>query len=670
MTRNFRILFTGFGWTICVLLFGLHSSASAQVTDTLRWPKQLPKVEYGEIPDSLLQMNQYPGNPGLDYFFAYKGLSIDFSLKKNSLVAYLTYLVRIKVLKQDGVKASVVDIPYYFQNDIEKVTSIEGHTIHPNGSRINLDSTKIRTIGVNNRYKLKEFQLPDVHPGSILEYRYTIRRRYIEELPEFYFMNTRPTMLSVIRLVNSKYIRYDATPVNMKHPPRHIEQKIDTVKAPNIFTRPEGEPILVDYWYMKNIPGLREEPYITSLNDYRWKMKFAWKSFGNPRQIIEKGWDIVVAELRLNHGFLKNMGKYSRLDSLGKTFRRISDPVTRMDSVFRYVNNHVTYNGSEAVLSKARLDSVIKGKPADQAAINQALIAVLRGAGIQADPLLTATRKQGRILSDYPSIFQFNVMMVYAKAGDETRFMDATHRHSVPGLLPLGTIGGRGLVVEPHSYKWVGINPQTSRFEMDAKLKASLDTDGDLEGQVTAKHYGYLAQKIRDQLQTDLKPSEIVHQDLFGHYTGVTFSSIHFDSVKAYGKPVVVTAHFKIPNYAISYQSGLEYSPLIIGYKMENPFGGSRQLPVTLSAPEKLNVSYNVQIPRSYTLKRSNRNTNMNIPGARLGFDYKVNSRNLDYNLHVAVLRTDFGQDLFPQLINLYDKWVELSRTRLFIRKK
>jgi len=670
VTRNFRILFTEVSWVVCVFLLVFHGSASAQVTDTLSWPKQLPRVEYGEIPDSLFQMNRYPGNPDLDYFFAYKGLSIDFGLKDNSLIAYLTYLVRIKVLKQDGVKASIVDIPYYFQNDIEKVTSIKGHTIHPNGSRINLDSTKIRTIGVNSRYKLKEFTLPDVHPGSILEYRYTIRRRYIEELPDFYFMNTRPTDLSVIRLVNSKYIRYDVTPVNMKQPPHHFEQKIDTVKRPNIFTRPEGEPILVDYWYMKNIPGLREEPYITSLNDYRWKMKFAWKSFGNPRQVIGKGWDIVVAELRLKDGFLKNISKYPILDSLGRTFRRIKDPVARMDSVFQYVNDHVTYNGSEAVLSKAHLDSVIDGKPADQAAVNQALIGMLHGAGIKAEPLLTATRKQGRILGDYPSVFQFNVMMVYAKVGETARLMDATHRHSIPGLLPLGTIGGRGLVIEPHSYQWVKINPQESRFEMDVNLSASLDTAGDLEGHVTARHYGYLAQKIRDQLQTDLKPSEIVHQDLFGHYTGATFDTIHFDSVKAYGKPVVITANFKIPNYAVSYQSGLEYSPLIVGYKMENPFGGSRQLPVTLSAPERLNVSYKVQVPRGYSLKRSNRNTNVNIPGARLGFDYRVDSRNLDYNLHVAVLRTDYGQDLFPQLINLYDKWVELSRTRLFIRKR
>ena len=300
MTKHFGKLVTGFIGAICALLF--YGSASAQVTDTLRWPGQLPKVEYGEIPDSLFQMDQYPGNPDLDYFFAYKGLSVNFGLHDNSLIAYLTYLVRIKVLKQDGVKASIVDIPYYFQNDIEKITSVQGHTIHANGSRINLDTTKVRTIGVNSRYKLKEFQLPDVHPGSILEYRYTIRRRYIEELPDFYFMNTRPTSLSVIRLVNSKYIRYDATPVNMKKPPNSFEQKIDTVKAPNIFTNPEGEPILVDFWYMKNIPGLREEPYITSLDDYRWKMKFAWKSFGNPRQVIGKGWDIVVAELRRNHG--------------------------------------------------------------------------------------------------------------------------------------------------------------------------------------------------------------------------------------------------------------------------------------------------------------------------------------------------------------------------------
>ncbi len=666
------ILFSGLAGILCICLFqGLIQPAWAQGDASQYWLPQLPKIEYGEIPDSLLRMKQYPGNPDLDYFFAYKGLNIHFDVNNKSLIAELTYLVRIKVLKEAGIKASVVDIPYYYQNDMEKVTAIQGHTIHPNGSRVNLDTTTVRTIEVNSRYKLREFQLPDVHPGSILEYRYTIRRRYIEELPDFYFMNTRPTKLSVVRLVNSKYIRYDVKPVNMKQSsPHFVEQKIDTTKDPNIFTRPEGKPILIDYWFMKDIPGLREEPYITSLNDYRWKLKFSWKSFGDPRQIIEKGWDIVVAELRRNHGFLKNIPKYPELDSLGGTFRRIKDPVVRMDSVFRYVNDHATYNGSEGVLSQAPLDSVLKGRPSDQPAINQALIAVLRGAGIRADPLLTATRKTGRILSDYPSLFQFNVMMVRAQAGGEIRLMDATQKHSIPGLLPLGTIGGKGLVVEPRSYQWVSLNPDPSRFEMDVKLNADLDEQGDLEGHLAVSHYGYLARKIRDQLTTDLKPSEIVRQDLLGRYIGVTIDSVQVKGNNAYGDPVILSAHFKIPGYAISYQKGLEFSPLVVGYRMHNPFGGGRHLPVTLSAPEKLNASFHIRIPRGYSLKHSNKNAHIEIPGANLGFNYRIGSRSLDYTLHVAVLRTDFGQDLFPQLINLYDQWVELSRTRLFIRKK
>lgn len=84
---------------------------------------------------------------------------------------------RIKVLTEHGKELATVSIPY--ERGVDKVTAIEGRTIHPDGSVIPLtvkpsDLTEFKTKG----YQLNSvvFTLPDVQVGSILEYRIKMRR--------------------------------------------------------------------------------------------------------------------------------------------------------------------------------------------------------------------------------------------------------------------------------------------------------------------------------------------------------------------------------------------------------------------------------------------------------------------------------------------------------------
>lgn len=655
---------------IIAVIAGYINTAKAQ-KDPYTLPSNLPRVTYGNIPDSLLQMKTYTPDPDANYFYAYKGLDIRFLVIGNSIEAQLKYLVRIKVLNTEGGKASVVDIPYYFKNNIEAVKAIRGETIRPDGTRISLDTTSIRTISVNSRVKLKEFTLPDPTPGSVLEYAYTINRKYIEELPDFYFMNTAPTVYSLVRLINSKYIRYDATPVNMKQPPHHIRQTIDTSSVHLIFTQPHPPPVVIDNWYEFNVPALHKEPYITSLDDYRWKMKFIWKEFGNPRQELEKSWDIVAAEIRKRHGLEDNMSKYKNLLNIGKRFSSMGpDSAAIQDSIFRYVNRKVTYNTNNSVFSTRDLTGVLAGKPADQSAINQVLIMILRGAGFKANPLLISTRDWGKILTNFPTVYQFNGLIAYTHVEGKDYFMDASTPHSVPNLLPVPDINGSGFLLTMKNYRWVTISPSRSVFNMKINLTCRLTADGTLSGHVQASHEGYLAQQLRNEKDKPKSYFDIVQQDLFGRYMKPEIDSIQIKNLNDYSKPVLINAHFKINNYAVSYQSGLELAPLVVGYLQKNPFGSNqRSLPITLQAPEELTVHFRMKLPEGYGMKHEQNNVSINIPGAYLLFKTSVRNRELTYDFSVGVNRKKFGTDLFPQLINMYQKWVELSHTQIFVNK-
>ncbi|MDZ7690061.1 MAG: DUF3857 domain-containing protein [Balneolaceae bacterium] len=157
---------------------------------------QIPTAEFGQVPDSLLQMESYNPAPSAPYLYAYKNVNITFEEEEESIVAILNYHVRIKVFDEDAKQASIIAIPYYFQDDVESVDQIRGYTYQPDGSRTSLQPENIRTINLNTRYNVKEFNMPGVAEGSVIEYSYRKKRRFIEELPDFHLAHQVPTAVA------------------------------------------------------------------------------------------------------------------------------------------------------------------------------------------------------------------------------------------------------------------------------------------------------------------------------------------------------------------------------------------------------------------------------------------------------------------------------------------
>ncbi|MDZ7690063.1 MAG: hypothetical protein U5K69_02725 [Balneolaceae bacterium] len=108
--------------------------------------------------------------------------------------------------------------------------------------------------------------------------------------------------------------------------------------------------------------------------------------------------------------------------------------------------------------------TVLNSELASQPAINQALIAMLRGADIQAWPLLISSRQYGKINRSFPSYFQFNGLLAYSEINGKSYFMDGSFSHSYPNLLPVESFNETGLLLKKDSYEWTEIRPENSIF--------------------------------------------------------------------------------------------------------------------------------------------------------------------------------------------------------------
>ncbi|NGP77175.1 DUF3857 domain-containing protein [Balneolaceae bacterium YR4-1] len=631
----------------------------------------VPDAEFGQIPDSLYSMNEYALQPDAPFIYTVKELEVNFENDENAIVALLDYYVRIKVFDASAREASVVAIPYYFERDIEEVVNIRAATHTQEGEEVPLPDDSIRRININSRYNVIEFTMPQVEDGAILEYSYRVKRRYIEELPDFYLANQAPTDLAKVTITYPGYLRYETIEENFDGQVNRFTQQIDTSSAAKIFTVPQPDPILKETYVARDIPALEEEAYISSIDDYRGKLKFKLSEFGIPRQKLENSWKLVVAELRRNQNVLAVADRNTKAKALGREIARLYESEKAVqDSIFRYINSTANFSGSKSPYSEVTDSTVLTGEPSNQAAINQTLLAMLHGAGIEAYPLLISTRQFGQINKSFPSFFQFNGQLTYSIIDGETYFMDASFPYSQPNLIPVDTYNETGLLLKPDGYEWKDIVPAKSLFAIDIRVNARLDREGNLSGDIHAESSGYPAQVVRQRYSNGQPVQEIFRRAVFDGYTNAGISNLQFKNYWSFEEPITFDSDFELESYATSFTDGLQYRPMIVGYLMSNPFNEpSRELPVTLDAPEKLDLVYEIEIPSGYSIQQGSQNRTIELPGASLTESYNFEGRTLRYEFHIDISRKQFEPELYPQLLNLYERWVELSNSSWRIRR-
>ena len=626
---------------------------------------------FGEISRSDLFSEADHDHP---YEFLSKHSSIRFSEEGTRISVIADYLIRIKVYSDNPIEmaeASLVGIPFYAENGIERILLIEGITHNQDGSRTYLNPETVRTADLNPRYRIVEFEMPDVQQGSLLEYRYRLERRYIEELPDFYFSERVPTREASLFIQNSDFVRYNVIDENITFDLEYSEARIDTSSVPLIFTYNRPHPVFVQKWKATSIPALDVASYISSIDDIRGKLKFQISEFGAPRQPLENSWEFVSAQILRHNNPFHFISGFPELMEAG---RAIADetptPEVARDSIFSYVNSLSQYNGQPAVFSERGLRHVLMQQPANQAEINLTLLAMLRGAGIFAKPLYLSGRELGRINMSFPSLFQFNRLMIYSEIGDEVSFMDASYPYSLPGLIPVESYNEQGFVLLENEYKWVDIQPEKSLFEISMDLDADLSLDGTLTGRLTADVRGYPARQMRERRSLGLSAAEIVRETFFESYSTAAVSQAEMEIDNTERGMVQIEANFTIPSYALTFTDGIEFSPMIVGYLIANPFEETtRNVPVTLDAPELLTLRYTIRLPEGYSLQTDGGTNRTDLRGASLFEEYLVEGNQIEYLFDIHITQKEFPAAVYNQLRRVYERWVNISNDRWYIRR-
>ena len=493
--------------------------------------------------------------------------------------------------------------------------------------------------------------LPSVREGSVIEYSYTVVSDFLFNLQPWAFQRDIPTRWSEYQAVIPEYFDYKMLmqgyeplalqtreEVSAQYLASMQVDKVDGVTYSGSETTHSSratEAIQARatsyHWAMRDVPALREEPYMTTTDDYVARIDFELAGTRMPNAGYH---DVAGNWLKLNDellgseefGQLLDRGGFLK-EQLLPLVAQYPDPAARAAAVRALVLRTVKHDGTSRRLASGSLKHTWEQHRGNSADVNLLLIAALRQAGLPAQPVLLSTRAHGRVNQSFPLIEQYNyVVGVLPLAAGKELLLDATEPLLPCGVLPARCLNQVGRLVVPAKEgegRWVSLAP-AQRHSHYQQVTMALDAQGNLTGKVHEEHAGYLGARVRGQL-AELGEKKYV-TELASRHPSWEIPSYAFAANNEVDKPL--SLNYEVRQAAATSGSAQELYLKLLSHFSEgrNPFyHEQRKFPVDFGAPTQDVVLLTLTLPAGYAAELP-KPTLVSLPDQGGTYVYSVSS--------------------------------------------
>lgn len=638
------------------LILSLLTCLTVQLT-----AQKLP-MKWGAIPDEDFKMTTYEADPEADAVILGHYASIEADLSRQYEVSY-DYHIRMKILTKEGVDRASETIPYYKK---EKITGFKAHTI--NGSKVTkVDKKDMFDEKVTGDLYRKNFAFSDVQVGSIIEYKYTLQSENFGVLDNWYFQEDIPVRHSECRFMIPEYLEY-AIVTNLD---REFDEKTNKNTSIGNFSA------TIYRFVMKNVDARKEEPFITTMNDYLNNIKFQLSLLKNPFNGIQErfmhDWPNLIklwwehesggkqVKNKMNH---KKILKDAELATLGITGQ---EEIAK--ALYKFIQNSYNWDGrfSDYVYEK-KLNTAYEKKAGNSAAINLSLLACLQDAGIEAYPIRISTRGHGKIQKIYPIVQQFNHIVVLAKINGKDYLLDAIQKDLTFGMLFPSSLNGEGLVMQPKqkTHEWIPLKPAKTTEVVNINLK--LDDD-EPTAELTGVYTGYRA--LRQRMLQDGSDEEDYIENRLGDLYDFEVESVEFNIKKPERFAEVIK--LKVADAVTVAPDIIYIDPLLMERTDERTFTSEkRTYPVDIAYPYSEKYILNITIPEGYEVETKPDNVKLVLPDKSGEYLYMIEAKNniLQLRCEESLKKPIYFPQEYESLKEFFDMIFDKEAEQIVLKKK
>ncbi|NNT70618.1 DUF3857 domain-containing protein [Flavobacterium sp. IMCC34852] len=642
------------------------------------------KAVLGKVKKEELAEKVYAKDTSASAVIIFKKAKTTFTYyEENGFESATEFDIKIKIYKKEGFDWANFDIPYYvgYENlNDEYVDIISAYTYNLEGNEIIkekvVSQSKFKKV-INEFWAKKTITFPNVKEGSIIELKYRLKSENISVLPDFQFQYNIPVDYAeyesqvpefyIYKGMIRGYVKPEVT-YNVEPTSQSFNSKIDKTNVGKVMRYNQ----IVTKYIAKDIPALREEDYVNSINNYYGKIEHELELVRYPDQEpkqIATTWENVAKSIYEEERFGKELKETAYfMSDLNLLIKKDFTKRDRINAVLSFVKTRMNWDEKYGYYTKKGVIKAYQEKVGNVAEINFILLSMLRMAGVEAYPVLISTRENG--YAQFPNKSIFNYVIVNVIDEQQSLLLDATDKNSDINILPIRDLNWNGRVIkEDGSSSEIDLMPQLNSKEL-INIIAQIKPEGQVEGKIRQQYFDYNAYLYRDKYNGLVKESLV--DRLEKKYKGIEVTDYEVQNNLDLTKPIIENYNFTTNNSVEVIGDKIYTSPFLFFTLDVNPFKQEvREYPVDFGYPHQDKYNISLTIPEGYVIETLPTPKAVSMPDGLANFKYNISSteKAVQISYAIDINNAVIGSEYYDALKSFFKELVNKQTEKIVLKK-
>ncbi|PKV49655.1 uncharacterized protein DUF3857 [Aquimarina sp. MAR_2010_214] len=648
------------------------------------------EYKFGKVSKEELLETVYDKDSSANAVVLYEKKNIHFEYNKSNGFEVITEVFkRIKLYNKEGYENATEEIYLYKNNsDKERVSNLKGVTYSLTGG--NVTETKLKKDGIfeeefSENRDLVKFTMPSLQEGSVIEYKYKIISPFNYYIDRIYLQYNIPIKKISVKVETPEYFNFKKRtvgylPINLKESNSNGEINfVSKYRSTGRTSSTSYSNSTVDYVINvnavgnTNVPAFKKEPFDGNSDNYISSLVYELQSTKFPNSTVKNystTWEDVAKKIYSSSKFGGELKKVNYFkEDIDQLISGVSDPKKKAGLIYTFVKKKMVWNKKNRVYANGGVKKAYKEGTGNAAEINLMLMAMLKYAKVDTNPILVST--SDRLISLFPTLNGFNYVIARVKLPDgNILYLDATDKHGLPNILPNRVIQGAARIIAKNgTSQYLNLRPKKASANQYS-MQYDIDDQGTVVGKLNMRHKDYLAHSFR--VNNSEKDIESNTKRLQKRYEITEVNQYTQKGVKEYGKGVNERFSFSLDNQVEAIDGEMFFTPLLFLRDKENIFkSDERKYPIDFAFGYSNAYVVNIKIPEGYEIVEFPKSEKIKMPEGLGEFSFISSAGNgfLQLRITETINSPLILAEHYPVLKQFYNKLVEKENEQVVLKK-
>lgn len=601
----------------------------------------------------------------------------------------LVVKARIKIYKKEGYDWANKSVRYYLSN-ASKESVMFSDVVTYNLVDGKIEKTKLKSDGefdemINKYWGQKKITMPNVKEGSVIEYEYTLRSPNIGSPRDWYFQSDIPVNRSEYINYIPEFFVFNTNVKGFIQPKITVEklnknillsskERVNNGQVTSTNFVNENVPYLETKttYVVENMPAIKEEAFVNNIRNYTTSIEqeLSMTKFPNSMpKSYSTDWESVVKTIYEYEDFGPELNKTGYFEEDLKTvLTGLNSQEEKINAILNYVKSSVKWNEYYGYSCNDGVRKAYKDKTGNVAEINLMLTAMLRHAGLNANPVLISTRSNG--ISFFPNRTAFNYVIAAVENGDQLILLDGSDSFSVPNVLPFRALNWFGRLIRKDGSS-IAVDLMPKELSIDQKtMSFSFNEKGEVVGKIRSQKTKHRASLFRENIKGEKEDTYL--EKLENNNNKIEISEYSRNNEKELNLPAVESYSFLGTNLIENIGGKFYIDPLLFLTHKQNPFKQeNREYPVDYGFPFLDKLAVTIEIPEGYKVESLPKSTTLKMNEDLGVFKYLIglNGNTIQVSVSNQINSSLVSADDYVNLKAYYQKMIEKESEKIILSK-